>query len=444
MSEPGDLEGGPPSLERIDRDLRRVRDEINDLSDAVARVGEVVDELGRRVTPRESEALQGERWQARLGGIETRLSMLEANIRSEVERVRAAAGVVDMVADEFRNTLGATRSLDDLARQISQQVDALASLMGAGTDRRPLVELAEDVNGLRAAVGAVAGQVHDQLALRLSESSRTTAAGIDELAVALGAAVTELRNAVSRGHDDTTARLSELGSGMDDIRTAVDGAVAPVTERIRTLAGTLDGVRDDVVALRDQPEVVLDLTPVLQRLAGLGTAIGMLRDLQPDLSPVLDRIDALPEPPALDLTPVLERLDALPAPPALDLTPVLERLDALPGPPPSTSRRYWNASTTNRRRPTSTSRPSSNDSTPSPGHPPSTSRRSSNASTTNRRHPTSTSPRSSTGSTPSPGHPTSTSPPSSNGSTPSPGQPRPTSPPSSNGSTRSHRRATST
>src|SRR5687768_5488835 len=109
-------EGAAGALERLDRQVDAMRDDIVTLVETVGRVGTGLDELGRRLVPSKADEAASERWLARLSGLETRLAMLESSVKSEVDRLRAACGVVDMVSDEFRSTIGSAQAMIDGAQ----------------------------------------------------------------------------------------------------------------------------------------------------------------------------------------------------------------------------------------------------------------------------------------------------------------------------------------
>src|SRR3954454_2004121 len=123
MSTAGDRD----RLEHLELQIEQTRSDVAGIAGTLNGLTDLVLELGRR-TPTPSDSHQAERWQARLGSLDTRLEMLETNIRSEVDRLRASAGTVDALADDFRSTVGGTRNLVELASDISERVGVLHSL----------------------------------------------------------------------------------------------------------------------------------------------------------------------------------------------------------------------------------------------------------------------------------------------------------------------------
>src|SRR5689334_22362386 len=89
-------------IDRLETQVDATRSELASVAGAVSGLTELVTDLVRR----SGTDFQDERWHARLAGLETRLQMLETAIRTEVERMRAVAGAVDALADDFRGTVG--------------------------------------------------------------------------------------------------------------------------------------------------------------------------------------------------------------------------------------------------------------------------------------------------------------------------------------------------
>src|SRR3954464_10151052 len=116
--------GNSGDLDRLEGKVEATRTELASIAGAVNGLTELVTDLVRRSTTDH----QGDRWQARLGSLETRLEMLETAIRGEVERIRAAVGSVDASADDFRATVGQTHTLVDLAEQLGARLGSLQSL----------------------------------------------------------------------------------------------------------------------------------------------------------------------------------------------------------------------------------------------------------------------------------------------------------------------------
>ncbi|MEY2569974.1 MAG: hypothetical protein QOE63_324, partial [Acidimicrobiaceae bacterium] len=111
---------------------------------------------------------RAERWDARLGSLETRLEMLETAIKSEVDRVKLSADDIGALVDEFRSTIGDTRNLADLANDIGDRLTLLHSL--------------------EATVSGAASAVADEVKERLGETApllHRTAGQLGELSTRL-------------------------------------------------------------------------------------------------------------------------------------------------------------------------------------------------------------------------------------------------------------------
>ena len=120
----GGTTGG--DLDRLQDQVDATRTELGEVAGAVSGLTELVTDLVRRSAS--GTDYQSDRWQARLGSLETRLEMLETAIRVEVERIRGTVGAVDALADDFKATVGSTHNLVDLAADISDRISTLDSL----------------------------------------------------------------------------------------------------------------------------------------------------------------------------------------------------------------------------------------------------------------------------------------------------------------------------
>src|SRR3954469_24040479 len=120
----GGTTGG--DLDRLQDQVDATRTELGEVAGAVSGLTELVTDLIRRSAT--STDHQGDRWQARLGSLETRLEMLETAIRVEVERIRGAAGSVDALADDFKTAVGGTHDLVDLAAGLNERLASLETL----------------------------------------------------------------------------------------------------------------------------------------------------------------------------------------------------------------------------------------------------------------------------------------------------------------------------
>ncbi|MEY2458635.1 MAG: hypothetical protein QOG30_465, partial [Acidimicrobiaceae bacterium] len=223
-------------LERLQVQVDATRTELGEVAGAVSGLTELVTDLIRRSATTTDH--QGDRWQARLGSLETRLEMLETAIRVEVERIRGAAGTVDALADDFKSTVGGTHNLVDLASEISTRLASLEALE----------------RGVRAAAQDVASSVSERLDRDLSERHQrdetlTDRVGgvlqrIDQLADAAGeqaAARLRLDEIIEalvqvRSHQpQLTVRLDDLANELTDVHrvlTEPDQAVDDIVERL--------------------------------------------------------------------------------------------------------------------------------------------------------------------------------------------------------------------
>jgi uncharacterized coiled-coil DUF342 family protein len=267
-------------LDRLQDQVDATRTELGEVAEAVNGLRELVTELTRRSWSEH----QSDRWQAKLGSLETRLGMMETTIRSEVERMRAAAGAVDALADEFRSTVGDTQSLVGLASELGDRLEFLE-----GLERR-----------VRGATQDVATTMSDQLEQAASDRAQRDRDLADRVAETLARASSELPSVEQR----LTAQVSELRSGLDASnesgrRSTLDALRVLSTElealESRLAASSpgerLEEIIGGVAQLRaDQPQLASRLDVVANEVTALHQALA-----QPfaSVEAISDRVDAL-------------------------------------------------------------------------------------------------------------------------------------------------------
>jgi len=203
-------------LDRLQDQVDATRTELGEVAEAVNGLRELVSELTRKSWSEH----QADRWQAKLGSLETRLGMLETTIRSEVERMRAAAGAVDALADEFRSTVGDTQSLVGLASEIGDRLELLEGLerrvRGAAQD------VATSVSDRLEQEASDREQRERELADRIAETIASSREAVNELAERLDTiarSTAELPSVEER----LSAQVREAGAWGDAIdRLAAD------------------------------------------------------------------------------------------------------------------------------------------------------------------------------------------------------------------------------
>src|SRR5436190_23157405 len=93
------------------------------LSDQLDRLRLVTDELQTALAAQRADGAAGEKWIARLTSLETRLSMVESTVRSESERVAAAARSVDALAGTLRGALEGAENVAATGRDLEGRPD---------------------------------------------------------------------------------------------------------------------------------------------------------------------------------------------------------------------------------------------------------------------------------------------------------------------------------
>ena len=317
-------------LERLRVQVDATRTELGEVAGAVSGLTELVTDLIRRSTTDH----QGDRWQARLGSLETRLEMLETSIRVEVERIRATVGAVDALADDFKTTVGGTHNLVDLAANISDRIGTLESLergvRGAAQDIATSVEdrldreasdrqhrddsLAERVGGVLERVDQLAASAREQAAARsqLDEIDRSVAQtqeGLAALASRLEG-VAQVTADLPSMEDRLSSQLRDAtawGDVLGRLSTQVGGVHNRLDETATvqsTLADTLTSVSNEVGAIRTdldstseatRKEVAATLSDLVTEIRGLGARIddtSATADLVAEIQGLRVRIDA--------------------------------------------------------------------------------------------------------------------------------------------------------
>src|SRR5207248_896732 len=120
-------------LDRLQDQVDATRTELGEVAEALNGLRELVTELVRRSGSEHRE----DRWQAKLGSLETRLGMMETTIRSEVERMRAAATIAE--------SRGAVADLADRLEHAAQTQSSVAEAISG---------IGGDLSGLRADLDA--------------------------------------------------------------------------------------------------------------------------------------------------------------------------------------------------------------------------------------------------------------------------------------------------
>src|SRR4051812_24347127 len=228
--------GNSGDLDRLQDQVDATRTELAEVAGAINGLTELVTDLIRR----SSSDRQDDRWHARLGSLETRLEMLETGIRGEVERMRATAGAVDALADDFRSTVGDTHTLIELAASLGDRVGMLASLerqvRGAAQDMAKAVEarldqqaataqrregllgdriegaIDERVGQLRSATDEQAERLESSLDQRLEQAERTLGSTVQRVEATVG----ELESGLERANASLTEQVGRLEGALAD------------------------------------------------------------------------------------------------------------------------------------------------------------------------------------------------------------------------------------
>jgi uncharacterized phage infection (PIP) family protein YhgE len=218
-----------------------------------------------------------ERWDARLGSLETRLEMLETGIRTEVERIKLIAETIDAVAHDFSATVGDTRNLVELTNDIGDRLTLLHSL--------------------EATVGGAAQSVADEVTARVDQERADRAqtnAALEQVLRAIATRVDRpdesapLLLRINNQQAVLATRLDEVGAGLRELHDA-QSVLSPVVGAIEALAAAVDARTSDVAAqvaqlrseLPDPDAAVGRLHP---RLDQVSAQLADLRASQPDLA----------------------------------------------------------------------------------------------------------------------------------------------------------------
>jgi chromosome segregation ATPase len=237
-------------LERLRVQVDATRTELGEVAGAVGGLTELVTDLIRR----SSNTSTDDRWQARLGSLETRLEMLETAIRGEVERIRATAGAVDALADDFKVTVGGTHNLVDLAATISDRLGALESLE----------------RGVRGAAQDVAGMVESRLDRDASERDAQQAS----IAERVQEVVTIVEARLERDLADRREQQASITDRVQDIVGTVETQLArEAAERRQQEAAVVDRIGGVLAHLDELANAVRDQSEARDRLDGIDRAI---------------------------------------------------------------------------------------------------------------------------------------------------------------------------
>src|SRR5581483_2364137 len=167
----------------------------------------------------------------RLGSLETRLEMIETAIRTEVERMRGTAGAVDALAEDFRATVGDTRSLVSLTNDIGERLAVLHTLEREARDAATEVAAAIEQRLDRDAAGREERDrsLVDRLAEAMRESQRAVA-GLGRRVDAVARVTADLPSIEQRLSSQLREAsawgdaLAHLHEQLDAVRARVDDA----------------------------------------------------------------------------------------------------------------------------------------------------------------------------------------------------------------------------
>ena len=237
------------------------------------RLRSTVDDLARQVAAMRNESSSTDRWMARIQSVETRLSMAEATLSAEAERVRAAAETV-------KEAMAASSGFVNVGRTLADRLAAVENRLGATVAEAvmPFTDsLLAELNRTESRERAVATAL-DGLTVQLNEFTGTLAAEVrragSEQAAQVDQAVGAMQRtdqvaaAVQALRGELAAALPRLdpGARLDLLSEEIERVVLRVDERIATIGNQLAFMRD---AFDDrQPTDASAVGPELQRQLG--------------------------------------------------------------------------------------------------------------------------------------------------------------------------------
>lgn len=274
------------------------------LGEQVERLRQIVEDLRATQAAQRADDAGGERWQARLTSLETRLEMAEGTFRSESERVQSAVRGVEALGRSLEDVLDGAAAVAETGRMLQSHVDrertVAAALEGLADQLNQFTEtLAGEIRRTGDESSRASKQQLDAAVRAVTEAAATVAGTtevmprVDRAIAAIGEVRQELAAVSTRL--DPTARLDSLAE-----------AAARIDARLTQAAGSTAQQVREALAEREAAD---DVTPALDAMrADLRHAVRALTTEQPA---ALDRLPAAVDAIAGDLAGLTARLDEI-------------------------------------------------------------------------------------------------------------------------------------
>jgi chromosome segregation ATPase len=268
------------ALERVgDHIVDATRAELGSLTDALSDATSALADIHRKLTAAQVSIMEGDsRWESRVRALEDRFTTMEEGLRQEIERTRSSVKVLDLMASEFRTTMGDTRNLSSVASSIADRLDEIRVAVGtevgslggtlaqrieavlrvlesadiaADADRQRVIDglrrLGEAIDGQSSVVTGAVERIAGRVDSRLDEDLAALRQRLDELANAVDGVVA----GTEAGRDRTVEGLRALGESLQTRTTAIASGVELLANHVdQQLANELTGVRGHLDEIR--------------------------------------------------------------------------------------------------------------------------------------------------------------------------------------------------
>ena len=248
------------------------------LAEQVDRLRLVVEELQAGQAAQRADDAGGDRWQARLSSLETRLSMVESTFRSEAERVEGAVRSVEALSTSLRDLVQGAEAVSTIGHDLEKRIEQLDAAIAANRSD-PSALAAEVGRRVEAVTQAPARAMTESLTehlQRTAERERTVAAALESLTGQLNQFTTTLAGEIRRASQDSAdASRSELDAAISAVREAAEAVAnaGDVTSRVDLAIAGVGELRQELAAVATRLDPASRLEAITEAAARIDARV---------------------------------------------------------------------------------------------------------------------------------------------------------------------------